>query len=210
MNDRQIKALNSLYAATIEVMEAFAPENVGAQQRREALSRMLENFLISAASPLEGITEPVVPTHVNLGIANPIQNTSPVENKNEEDSIIEQPKPSPSVEEERETRYAISPVFLNGDYFFKRMKPKEDIDSNSTYPYEVIIGMSSGEFSVQAPLEEFGNEEFGRCFPERVIEVIDNGKTKSESSRIVTVDKGEVIKDGKNWKIIKRAKVKYE
>ncbi|MDE6754198.1 MAG: hypothetical protein K2J82_06270 [Muribaculaceae bacterium] len=191
-------------------MEAFAPENIGAQQRREALSRMLENFLISAASPYGGITEPIVPSSGNIGISTPPQNLSNIEPTIEKTLIKEQTEPSPLREEEREIRYALSPVFLNGDYSFKRMKTKEDLDSISSYPYEVSIGETSGEFSVQATLDEFGNEEFGKSFPERVIEVINNGKSRTEASRMVTVEKGGIVKDGKNWKIIKRAKVKYE
>ena len=45
MNERQTKALNDLYMATVEVLNAFAPEMVTAEMRRETVARMLDNFL---------------------------------------------------------------------------------------------------------------------------------------------------------------------
>lgn len=218
MTERQIKALNTLFAATTEVMEAFAPEDVSATQRREALSRMIENFLLSASSPSNGFVYNEVPkSSVSLNAS--IDNNSFSRDQTLQKTFSGQ-EPCPDSEahvnssssEKIETRYAISPILMEDGYCFKRLKLEEDRDNNTRYPYIVIIGESSGSFTIEELLDNYQNqpEEFKRTFPEMVVEISQQGKSLNEATKLVTIEPGTVVKDGKNWKITKRVKVIYE
>ncbi len=213
MTDRQIKALNTLYAATIEVMEAFAPENVGAVERREALSRMIENFLITASSPNEGIVYSEMPRN-SVGIvgegAENIRGS--ISERHEAVAQTDTIPVSPGKAKKKEDanfRYAVGPVYLNGDFVFKRVKQKEDKDSDTVYPYELYIEDTNGTFKIDAPLADYGEEEYKRTFPEMVVELVSGDTPRSEATCLKTVVEGEIEKEGKSWKVTKRAKVTY-
>lgn len=225
MNERQIKALNTLYAATIEVMEAFAPENVGEAQRREALSRMIENFLITASSPQEGIVYSDIPrgglSEARIARQEP-QYTEPVGSQTPSDTASEgktaattaQPdvevKPAVQTAKEEEIRFAVSPIAIDNDYYFKRLKQSEDLDGSTSYPYQLQISDDKGTFTIDTLLEDYGQEEYRKTFPEMVVELVAGDVASTEAKKLVTVSKGEVVKDGKSWKVIKRVKVRKE
>ena len=213
MNDSQIKALNTLYAATIEVMEAFAPEKVGSYQRREALARMLENFLISASFPDQGIVSQPIPQSDCLYKKTEDQSEEWINSKESvsySGEVITSPLSESVFNDEENKRYALIPIAIDNDYCFKRLKYKEDRDENVTYPYIIILNGDRGVFEVEASLSDFNEEDLKRTFPERVIEKVQSGNADFPS-KIVTVSRGELIKDGKSsWKVTKRAKVKYE
>ena len=227
MNDRQIKALNSLYAATIEVLEAFAPETVGADQRREALSRMIENFLISASSPDQGIIMPQMPKADNAAYApRPMEaqteqaygsaqtRTSAEENPQPASVSTAPPAPvsAPPSFEIKEQRYATIPVMEENTTLFKRLKSQEGQEPDEYYPYVLQLGDEEGLFSVVADFSTFPVENITDVrFPETVVTFIPDKTMPADAHAITTVEPGKVKKYGKkSWQIIKPAKVKYE
>lgn len=209
MNERQIKALNSLYAATIEVMEAFAPETVDADKRREALSRMIENFLISASMPDQGIIMPEIPK-----VGDPSNNFKheSVRNSGEDIQIFKPATPSSHKEdgfEVLETRYATRPQNYDGLIIFKQPKTKDTIFEEYC-PYVLDLGEDQGDFLVEARIEEIPTDfSMSERFPDSAVKFL-NEPTR-DHTRIITVEKGILKRlEKKKWEILKPAKVKYE
>lgn len=217
MTERQIKALNSLFIATTEVMEAFEHEEASLRNRRESLTRMIENFLISASQPNAGFTYGEVPNFTgeitrdveeNLPISTPKseKGISGVDSRGPESAVSN----TPSNPQDFETRYAIQPILVDNSYCFKRIKTEEDKDSNSIYLYKIQLNGDKGFFSIDQLPQGVGDEDIRKLFPELVVEIMAGSTPISGASNIKTVEKGEVQKDGKSWKITKRVKIHCE
>ena len=216
MNDRQIKALNSLYAATIEVLEAFAPECVGADQRREALSRMIENFLISASCSDQGIVYTETPRSVfitNTGNENgnkysESKSAYNINSENKTSAIATSLVNTLEQENDAEVRYVISPVSKGNDFCFIRLKLKEDCDEHTEYPYKIFLRGETAEYEVTANLSAYSRDEINKIFPDQVVERIEVESSQTPT-KLVTISRGELAKDGRMWKVQKRAQIKY-
>ena len=195
MNERQMKAINNLYAATMEIMEAFAPETVIADQRREALSRIIENFLITASSPNEGIVYQEIP-HISTPSAL-------------QPEVVPEPMtPAQDIQTsvpELETRFAVQPLRIDDDWQFKRPKAKKDCDKSTVYPYILQLGENEGIFSIECLISQINKD----ALPEMVVETV-SGEA-AIATKIVTVRPGKLVKDGKvAWKITQRVGIAYE
>lgn len=219
MNERQTKALNDLYMATVEVLNAFAPEMVTAEMRRETVARMLDNFL-------SGMYAGGNTTGGNSGGGNrpdepkgnePQPDKDPDKKSDVEDIITdpEPPKPpiQPEPKPEGEVRYAQAPV----GGAFKRLKDADaraeilQSDPEAVFFYKFYITDESGCFEI-SPLDGMQVKELIARASELldgVAEVVPESEKADTATRVVTVQRGEVVKNGRSWEITRPARIKY-
>lgn len=210
MNERQIKALNNLYVATVEVMNAFAPEMVTAEMRRETLARVLDNFLSGMSETRgSGVENPGLPIATD-------GNSGKTEGGN---TVITGPSDPPvplksdSQITKGEERYTTVPK----NHGFKTLKKEEDkaeilnSDPETIFFYKFYITGDTGKYEI-APLDENQVKEFfarGSELLEGVAEVVPGSEKPENTKRIQTVELGEVVKDGRTWKVVRPVKIKY-
>lgn len=214
MNERQTKALNNLYMATVEVLNAFAPEMVTAEMRRETVARMLDNFL-------SGMNAGGTITGGNTGSNKPVgtKDNNPQPDKdsikksdNDTDNypILVNPLPP---QPEGEVRYAQAPVGAA----FKRLKDADaraeilQSDPETVFFYKFYITDESGCFEI-APLDGMQVKELIARASELldgVAEVVPESEKADTATRVVTVQRGEVVKNGRSWEITRPARIKY-
>lgn len=224
MTERQIKALNNLYMATIEVMEAFAPEMVDANMRRETVARMLENFLMGAANVSGGVN---VPVHNKVGHTTSIADSctdsekpdSPDEKKEEnktEDLNVAQKDLDVA---DADIRFAESPV----EGAFRRPKTEEDKEAaigraiseglpapRYNYRLYVVDGVKGSFELIKADKEAIKAMNSDNDILAGATELVPDSVAVSEASSVVTVERGEIVKDGKRWRIVRPAKIRYQ
>lgn len=217
MNERQIRALNNLYAATVEVMNAFAPEMVTAEMRRETVARMLDNFLSGMNDTRRDTSEDTRKNNQHGESEDPMRPASEPGNDPDEKQPIKDPNPpfEPSVEHihDGEVRYAIGPV----GGVFKRLKDADakaellQSDPETVFFYKFYISGERGAFEI-APLEDKQFKELvarSSELLEGVTEVIAESEKAENASRVITVQQGEVVKNGRAWEITQPARIKY-
>lgn len=227
MTERQIKALNQLYAATIEVMEAFQPETVTSRQKKEALVKLLENFLITESQKssysCNDISEDKnvgISKELNVAVPSPPpaviadeQLPGETSKPNSDTSDIETPSPtnndSDTDSKDQKICYAINTLLLDGSRKFKRVTSKDNVKLGTTYPFVLTLGNSIGTFRVECDLE-FAKSNSLNIFLDNVVKIAEGSKSIDEGSSVVTTTPGEVIKEGKMWKITKPAIIAYE
>lgn len=222
MNERQTKALNDLYMATVEVLNAFAPEMVTAEMRRETVARMLDNFL-------SGMNAGGNVTGGNSGGGNRPDETkrpdtksgSDSDNKRDDDTgndpILVDPVPKPELKSEPkpegEVRYAQTPI----GGAFKRLKDADaraeilQSDPEAVFFYKFYITDESGCFEI-SPLDGMQVKELIARASELldgVAEVVPESEKADTATRVVTVQRGEVVKNGRSWEITRPARIKY-
>lgn len=208
MNERQTKALNDLYMATVEVLNAFAPEMVTAEMRRETVARMLDNFLSDMYAG--GNT-----TGGNSGGGNrPDEPKRPEPQPGPKPDPEPGPKPKPEPPQpEGEVRYAQAPVGAA----FKRLKDADaraeilQSDPEAVFFYKFYITDESGCFEI-APLDGMQVKELIARASELldgVAEVVPESEKADTATRVVTVQRGEVVKNGRSWEITRPARIKY-
>ncbi len=208
MNERQTKALNDLYMATVEVLNAFAPEMVTAEMRRETVARMLDNFLsgMNAGGTIMG---------GNTGGGNrPDEPKRPEPQPGPKPDPEPGPKPKPEPPQpEGEVRYAQAPVGAA----FKRLKDADaraeilQSDPEAVFFYKFYITDESGCFEI-APLDGMQVKELIARASELldgVAEVVPESEKADTATRVVTVQRGEVVKNGRSWEITRPARIKY-
>lgn len=208
MNERQTKALNDLYMATVEVLNAFAPEMVTAEMRRETVARMLDNFL-------SGMYAGGNTTGGNSGGGNrPDEPKRPEPQPGPKPDPEPGPKPKPEPPQpEGEVRYAQAPVGAA----FKRLKDADaraeilQSDPEAVFFYKFYITDESGCFEI-APLDGMQVKELIARASELldgVAEVVPESEKADTATRVVTVQRGEVVKNGRSWEITRPARIKY-
>lgn len=208
MNERQTKALNDLYMATVEVLNAFAPEMVTAEMRRETVARMLDNFL-------SGMYAGGNTTGGNSGGGNrPDEPKRPEPQPGPKPDPEPGPKPKPEPPQpEGEVRYAQAPV----GGAFKRLKDADaraeilQSDPEAVFFYKFYITDESGCFEI-APLDGMQVKELIARASELldgVAEVVPESEKADTATRVVTVQRGEVVKNGRSWEITRPARIKY-
>lgn len=208
MNERQTKALNDLYMATVEVLNAFAPEMVTAEMRRETVARMLDNFL-------SGMYAGGNTTGGNRGGGNrPDEPKRPEPQPGPKPNPEPGPKPKPEPPQpEGEVRYAQAPV----GGAFKRLKDADaraeilQSDPEAVFFYKFYITDESGCFEI-SPLDGMQVKELIARASELldgVAEVVPESEKADTATRVVTVQRGEVVKNGRSWEITRPARIKY-
>ena len=208
MNERQTKALNDLYMATVEVLNAFAPEMVTAEMRRETVARMLDNFL-------SGMYAGGNTTGGNSGGGNrPDEPKRPEPQPGPKPDPEPGPKPKPEPPQpEGEVRYAQAPV----GGAFKRLKDADaraeilQSDPEAVFFYKFYITDESGCFEI-SPLDGMQVKELIARASELldgVAEVVPESEKADTATRVVTVKRGEVVKNGRSWEITRPARIKY-
>lgn len=208
MNERQTKALNDLYMATVEVLNAFAPEMVTAEMRRETVARMLDNFL-------SGMYAGGNTTGGNSGGGNrPDEPKRPEPQPGPKPDPEPGPKPKPEPPQpEGEVRYAQAPVGAA----FKRLKDADaraeilQSDPEAVFFYKFYITDESGCFEI-SPLDGMQVKELIARASELldgVAEVVPESEKANTATRVVTVQRGEVVKNGRSWEITRPARIKY-
>lgn len=208
MNERQTKALNDLYMATVEVLNAFAPEMVTAEMRRETVARMLDNFL-------SGMNAGGNNTGGNTGGGNrPDEPKRPEPQPGPKPDPEPGPKPKPEPPQpEGEVRYAQAPVGAA----FKRLKDADaraeilQSDPEAVFFYKFYITDESGCFEI-APLDGMQVKELIARASELldgVAEVVPESEKADSATHVVTVQRGEVVKNGRSWEITRPARIKY-
>lgn len=216
MNERQTKALNDLYMATVEVLNAFAPEMVTAEMRRETVARMLDNFL-------SGMYAGGNTTGGNSGGGNRPDEPKrpepqPGPKPDSEPGLKPDPEPGPKPkpeppQPEGEVRYAQAPV----GGAFKRLKDADaraeilQSDPEAVFFYKFYITDESGCFEI-SPLDGMQVKELIARASELldgVAEVVPESEKADTATRVVTVKRGEVVKNGRSWEITRPARIKY-
>lgn len=215
MTEQQRKALNALFTATLQVKEAFMQETVTYDERREALSRMLENFLITASMPQEGFIIPEVPRiHPNNSIetenlsSGTITSTSVEEVKSDASNKEFIEGTNSTVEKiliEGEKKFGINPVSINGKYAFKKLYVDEERDLDTKYPFVLKIDSNKGNFYIETDISDFNSIQF----KEEVSSFISSSNAEG-ASKVTTVEPGIVDKIDRIWVIVKPAILKYQ
>lgn len=215
MTEQQRKALNSLFMAILQVKEAFMPETVTYDERREALSRMLENFLITASMPQEGFIIPEIP-RVNLSNSKESEINTPdsissiskddgslKESNNEDMDKIQSNDEEINIEGEK--KFGVNPYLNSDKCAFKRLVPDEERDLETKYPFVFIVNSKKGNFFVETDISDFNSIELKEKFSKFIPSANSEG-----ASMVTTVEPGIVEKTDKIWVVIKPALLKYQ
>ena len=212
MTNRQITALNNLYAATVEVMQAFNPQMVDSQMRNQVLAGMIDNFMrgmsVCAQSTPAGETDDQV-EDLQFAKDPPKQEgyqttfTPPTDSS---DPLNCESSPT-GVNMVEEVRYGVKPTFVDDEWLFKRIKLKEDCDSGETFYYELNITGDSGTFRLNtatATPEVLDSS----LIPETIVKV-EGSASRTSATSVSNVKPGRVVKERKSWKVVEPLVIRF-
>jgi len=211
MTDRQIAALNNLYAATIEVMEVFGAD-VNSDMRKSKIACLLENFLVGAA-PVAGSMQRKNNTDLQ---SDGDCNSSELSNPKERPSIIEDnDSPTKGYDEEKVSvtvsynvtdhvvRYSERPKKIDsGEWGFKRLKEPEDEELGKFF-YRMEIKEDIASYNIISRSIEGCNLE--ELIPEKIVKTAPGSVNMDQAKEAVPIEDGILRKDGKSWKVVKAA-----
>lgn len=216
MTDRQIVALNNLYAATIEVMEAFQSESVDSEMRKKKIACLLENFLMGSTTNLNIVTNQASIQTGSTGSIpftdssqNQVQNVSQdvnVDTQQESRSVSAPAEPYVSLVKPEVTtgiRYSEGPKKVGDDWVFKRLKEKGQDDAMSNYYYGITLGGETATFEFLQRYSDIVSINMDEILPPKVAVMASGSVNKENAVEVVTLEPGKLVKDGKSWKVIK-------
>lgn len=213
MTERQLTALNNLYAATIEVLQAFSPQMVDQNMRNQALAGVIDNFMRNMACACtqtigddssECSIKPVVRSEDEQIIENSLNSEliqTEVATINPEDNIRNVSGIGVADESKNEEkRYGTRPTFEDDSWFFKRIKQKDNCDPLECYYYEMIICGEYGTFKLNP---ETANPSVldATLIPESIIKV-EGGVAKNIATSVSNIRAGRIVKEKKSWKVV--------
>lgn len=219
MTNRQIVALNNLYAATIEVMEAFQSESVDFEMRKKKIACLLENFLMGSTTIVD-----VAPSQEPIHTVCSNENMNSVTQQNQEPNLSQEVETSNQptqpaddsyvsvVKAEGNTgiRYSVSPKKSDDNWVFKRLSDKSQDDKQDGYFYKINLEGDTGTFEFMHRDSDINKINFDEIMPPKVVAVASGSVKRENAVEIVTIESGRLVKDGKSWRVTKPVTVQFK